>query len=52
MNAGVTAASYDLITDLLIASLEDENVTEEDVQTIIARINQLRGEVVTKGLAR
>ncbi len=52
MNAGVTAASYDLITDLFIAALEDENVTEEDVQTIVARINQLRGEVVTKGLAR
>ena len=52
MQAGVTKASYNHITEIFLAVLEDEGVTPEDMDQIEETLKAVRGEVVTKGLEK
>ncbi len=52
MHAGVTKASYNQLTELFLAVLEDEGVTPEDMDTIEETLKSVRGEIVSKGLEK
>tara|TARA_A100001015_G_C14837578_1_gene651107 strand:- start:422 stop:796 length:375 start_codon:yes stop_codon:yes gene_type:complete len=52
LNVGITKASYDLVIDLLLDVLEDEGVTDEDMDIVYKKLNLLRNEIVTKGIEK
>jgi truncated hemoglobin YjbI len=52
MTAGVTKASHNLMIDLFVDSLKDSGFSDEDIETIIARLQGVTGEIVTKGIEK
>ena len=52
MTAGVTKASHNLMIDLFVDSLQDNGFTDEDIETIVARLQSVTGEIVTKGIEK
>ena len=52
MQAGVTKASYNQITEIFAAALEEEGVSPEDIEMIEETLKTVRGEIVTKGLEK
>lgn len=45
---GITAASFELTVELLRDSLIDGGVTTDDVDTIISKAREVRGEIVSR----
>jgi hemoglobin-like flavoprotein len=52
MQAGVTKASYNQVTEIFLASLEEEGVSPEDIEKIEETLKSVRGEIVSKGLEK
>lgn len=52
MQAGVTKASYNQVTEIFAAALEEEGVSPEDIEQIEETLKAVRGEVVSKGLEK
>jgi len=52
MQAGVTKASYNHVTEIFLAVLEDEGVNPEDMEQIEETLKAVRGEIVSKGLEK
>ncbi|MEK0429224.1 MAG: hypothetical protein RL001_1751 [Pseudomonadota bacterium] len=52
MQAGVTKASFNHVTEIFLAVLEDEGVTPEDMEQIEETLKAVRGEIVSKGLEK
>lgn len=52
MTAGVTKASHVLMIDLFVDSLRDNGFTDEDIETIVSRLQGVSGEIVTKGIEK
>ncbi|CAM8631561.1 COG2346 Truncated hemoglobins [Oxalobacteraceae bacterium] len=52
MTAGVTKASHNLMIDLFVDALQDNGFTDEDIETIVARLQSVTGEIVTKGIEK
>jgi DNA-directed RNA polymerase specialized sigma54-like protein len=52
MTAGVTKASHNLMIDLFVDSLQDNGFTDEDIETIVAKLQSVTGEIVTKGIEK
>lgn len=52
MTAGVTKASHTLMIDLFVDSLRDNGFTDEDIETIVAKLQGVTGEIVTKGIEK
>jgi len=52
MTAGVTKASHNLMIDLFVDALKDSEFSDGDIETIIARLQGVTGEIVTKGIEK
>jgi len=52
MQAGVTKASFNQVTEIFLSVLEDEGVTPEDMEEIEDTLKSVRGEIVSKGLEK
>lgn len=52
MTAGVTKASHTLMIDLFVDTLRDNGFTDEDIDTIVERLQSVTGEIVTKGIEK
>lgn len=52
MTAGVTKASHTLMIDLFVDTLRDTGFTDEDIETIIAKLQSVTSEIVTKGIEK
>lgn len=52
MTAGVTKASHLLMIDLFVDSLRASGFTDEDIETIVSRLQGVSGEIVTKGIEK
>jgi hypothetical protein len=50
--AGVTKASFQASTDLLIDVLEEADFSEEDLDQVRKRLNSVLDEIVTKGIEK
>jgi hemoglobin len=52
MQAGVTKASFNHVTEIFLAVLDDEGVSPEDMKQIEETLKAVRGEIVSKGLEK
>ena len=52
LTIGVTKASYNLMVDLFVDSLQDNGFTDEDIQIVVARLGGVTGDIVTKGIEK
>ena len=49
---GVTKASYNQSMEIFFAVLEDEGVTQEDIELIEQTLKEVRGGIVSRGLEK
>ncbi len=50
--AGVTAASYELVLDLLLSVLRDNGISEPDIEQVAESMRALATHVVSRGISK